>query len=153
MFKETVKRGALGFPLGICIGYVVTLMISLAVGDGSYHPFVPSLIEGFGSEIAAVLFQTALCGVLGAAFGASSVIWEMEKWSIAKQTAIYFLIVSIVMLPIAYLAHWMDHSIAGFFFYFAIFAGMFLVIWVIQYFIWRNKIKGMNRIVDDKRKS
>jgi len=30
---------------------------------------------------------------------------------IAKQTGIYFLILSLTMFPIAYITHWMEHSV------------------------------------------
>ncbi|MCM1264353.1 MAG: DUF3021 domain-containing protein, partial [Butyrivibrio sp.] len=77
-------------------------------------------------------------------FGGSSVIWEIEDWGIAKQTGIYFLIVALVMMPIAYVTFWMEHSMKGALSYFGIFAGIFVVVWIIQYTIVRHTIKKMN---------
>jgi hypothetical protein len=144
MLKKTIARGALGFPLGICIGYVITIGISMGLATGEYYPCVPALADQFGSELAAVVFQAVLCGVLGAAFAAASVIWEVEKWSIAKQTGIYFFVVSAAMFPIAYVAGGMERSLAGCLIYFGIFVAIFVVIWVIQYLVWKNKIQRMN---------
>ncbi len=48
-----------------------------------------------GSEINAVILQTVLSGMIGTVFSASSVIWEIEYWSITKQTTIYFFITSV----------------------------------------------------------
>ncbi|GHU54114.1 hypothetical protein FACS1894132_08240 [Clostridia bacterium] len=149
MLKKTIGRGALGFPLGICFGYVITIGISVVLGTGEYHPCVPALVDKFGSELAAVIFQAALCGVLGAAFAAASVIWEMEKWSLAKQTGIYFLVASLAMLPIAYFAQWMEHSLVGFLLYFGIFVAIFVVVWIIQYFVLKSKIKHMNASIKE----
>lgn len=151
MFKKTVCRGALGFPLGVCIGYVISIGMSLVLATGKYIPCVPALISQFGSELAAVVFQAALCGILGAAFAAASVIWEMEKWSIAKQTGINFLVTSLAMLPIAYFTQWMEHSLLGFLEYFGIFLVMFFVIWVVMYFVWKNKIKRLNARIKAQR--
>lgn len=148
MKKKAILRGLLGFPLGIAIGYVITIVISLFVGEGYYSPSVPSLIDEIGSEIGAVVFQAILCGLLGASFSAASVIWEVERWSIVKQTGIYFLILSITLLPIAYFTHWMERSVFGFLFYFGVFVVIFIVIWVVQYFIWKNKIKGINQKIE-----
>lgn len=144
MKKKILLRGALGFPLGIAIGYIITIFISMRWGQGYYAPCVPELITVTGSEINAVILQTVLCGLLGISFGASSVIWEMESWSIVKQTGIYFLIAAVIMLPIAYTAYWMEHSMKGFLSYFGIFAAIFVFIWLIQYLINKNTVKKMN---------
>jgi hypothetical protein len=144
MLKKTVCRGALGFPLGICVGYVITIGVSVVLGTGEYSPCVPALADEFGSELAAVVFQAVLCGILGAAFAAASVIWEMERWSIAKQTGIYFIVASLAMLPIAYFAHWLERSVVGFLLYFGIFTAIFIFVWIIQYSIWKGKVKKLN---------
>ena len=149
MLKKTILRGLLGFPLGIAMGYVITILISLVAGDGNYYPVAPELIDQFGSEISAVVIQTILCGILGTSFSASSVIWEMERWSLAKQTGIHFFITSIVMLPIAYFAHWIERTLLGFVLYYAVFVVIFVVVWLTQYAIWRNKIKDINRKVKE----
>ena len=51
-----------------------------------------------GNEINAVMLQAVLSGLLGTGFAASSVIWEIDTWSMVKQTGIYFSIISAVML-------------------------------------------------------
>jgi len=150
MKKKAIMRGLLGFPMGIAMGYVISIIISLGWGGGYYSPTVHSLIDEVGSEIGAVVVQAVLCGILGAASAAVSVIWEVERWSIVKQTGLYFLGLSAAMLPIAYFTHWMERSFAGFVSYFAIFTAFFIVIWIVQYFIWRSKINAMNRNVKDR---
>lgn len=144
MKKRIFLRALLGFPLGIAYGYCITIILSLAFSDGAYYSCVPALVNTMGSESNAVLFQALLCGLLGSAFAASSIIWEMDNWSIAKQTGIYFLIASLVMMPIAYFTNWMEHTILGFALYFGIFVLIFIVVWATQYWIIRNKIKKMN---------
>lgn len=144
MKKKVFLRGLLGFPLGMAVGYIITILISLSVGNGLYSPCVPQLAETMGSEISAVVLQAALCGLIGTSFAACSTIWEMEGWSIAKQTGIYFAITALVMMPIAYFLNWMEHTIAGFLLYLGIFAVIFALMWAVQYLIWRGKIKRMN---------
>ena len=144
MKKKIFLRGVTGLPVGITIGYIITIFISLAMDNGGYYPCVPELISVTGSEIKAVILQTLLCGLLGIGFGASSVIWEMENWSIVKQTGIYFIIISAIMMPVAYFAYWMEHSFLGFVMYFGIFAVIFVFIWIVQFIIGKNNIKKMN---------
>jgi len=144
MKKKVLQRALLGLPLGICLGYAITILISLIVGNGEYLPVPPQLVLDLGNEINAVLVQTLLCGILGAGFAAASVIWEMEDWSLVKQTGLYFLISSLLMIPVAWLANWMEHSFRGFVIYFGIFLIIFVIIWLIQYLFIRENIKKMN---------
>lgn len=144
MKKKIILRGILGIPIGITIGYLITIFISLGLANGYYSPCVPELISMMGSEIRAVIVQSVFSGILGAGFAASSVIWEIDHWSLVKQTGIYFAIASLLMLPIAYLAYWMEHSVVGFLSYFGIFILIFAMIWAIQFVIGKYNVKKMN---------
>lgn len=144
MKKKIVLRSIWGFPNGIAIGYLITIFISLIWANGYYSPCTPELISAMGSEINAVVLQALLCGLLGAGFAASSVIWEIENWNIIKQTGIYFIIISVIMLPIAYFSYWMEHSIAGVFSYFGIFVLIFAIIWIIEFVIGKRNVRKMN---------
>lgn len=149
MKKQALLRGLLGFPLGIAFGYIITIIVSLGWGKGFYSPCVPELVKTMGNEINAVLLQALLCGCLGTTFSASSVIWELESWSIAKQTGVYFLTTAIAMIPIAYFCNWMEHSLSGFVVYFVIFLVIFIVAWLTQYFVWKIKIQKINMKMDN----
>lgn len=148
MKKKIMMRSISGFPYGLAIGYLISIFSSLILADGHYSPCVPELTLLMGSEIKAVLLQAFLCGILGAGFGASSVIWEIEDWGIAKQTGIYFLVVSAVMMPVAYVTYWMEHSLKGILAYFGMFAFIFAIVWVIQYFRAKRNVRKMNETLD-----
>ena len=148
--KKTIRRGLFGLPTGIAIGFVITLIISACVGDGSFYPVTPELIGAMGNELNAVILQTVLCAVVGAGFAAASVIWELDSWSLAKQSGIYFLTISIIMLPVAYFANWMKHSLAGVLSYAGIFTAIFVVVWISQYLLWKRNIKRMNAFVSEE---
>lgn len=152
MKMKIVLRGVLGFPLGITIGYLISIFTSLAFADGYYSPCVPELISQTGSEINAVILQAALCGLLGMGFAASSVIWEIDSWSLIKQTGIYFAITSLLMLPIAYFAFWMEHTVVGFISYFGIFILIFISIWIIQIITRRHIVRKMNECLHEAKK-
>ncbi len=144
MKKKILFRGLQGFPIGITIGYLITICIPLVAGYETYSPCVPELVAVIGNELHAVALQALLCGLLGAGFAAGSVIWEIESWSLVKQTGIYFLITSGLMLPIAYFTYWMEHSIVGVLSYFGIFVLIFAVTWVIQFVIGKHCVRKMN---------
>lgn len=144
MLKKILLRIFTGFPIGIAVGYLITIAVSVVHADGYYSPCVPELIDEAGSEINAVMLQAALCGFLGAGFGAISLIWENKSMSIIKQTGLYFLAASLIMMPVAYFTRWMEHSLAGFLVYFGIFALIFAVIWIIQFIIAKHNVNKIN---------
>lgn len=151
MKKEFVLRVFIGLLGGIVISYLITIGISLAIGDGSYYPCVPNLIERFGNEVTAIIIQTVLSAVLGAGFAGSSIIWEMDEWSLLKQTSIYFGIVSVLMMTVAYICEWMEHSVKGVLVYFAIFFAIFVVVWIVQYFTWKIRISKIEEGIQKKK--
>ncbi|MBQ9136871.1 MAG: DUF3021 domain-containing protein [Lachnospiraceae bacterium] len=144
MKKELIKRCFAGAPIGftICVG--ITIVISLIVGDGTYYPVVPELIKICGSEVNAVLVQAIVGLLYGAMFGGTSLIWEMEKWSLLRQTITHLLIVSITTIPIAYFMHWMNHSILGVLAYMGTFFAIYAIIWISIYLSIRNKLNKIN---------
>jgi len=148
MKRQLFLRGLYGFPIGIAIGHVlsivVSLMVSRHIGQATYYVCAPALVGLMGNQLKAVILQTFLSGLLGVTFAAGSLIWERDDWSIAKQTGIYFLLTALVMMPVAYLLKWMDNSLYGFVVYFAIFALIFFMIWLVQYGIMKNKINQIN---------
>lgn len=151
MKKKIIMRGLLGLPTGIAIGFVITLIISACIGNGSFYPVTPELIDTMGNELNAVILQTVLCAVMGVGFAAASVIWELDSWSLAKQSGIYFMIISVIMMPIAYVTHWMKHTALGVLSYVAIFVAIFIIVWLSQYLLWKRKIKKMNALVSKDR--
>lgn len=144
MKKKLLQRCLLGAPLGVAIGYLITVGISLMAGDGLYYPVVPQLAQDFGTELSAVVAQTLCCLLCGAAFAGASVIWEMDGWSLLRMTAVHFAVSSAAMFPIAYLMRWMEHSAGGVLTYFAIFAGLYVAIWIGQYTDIRRRVRMMN---------
>ena len=150
MKKKLIGRGVIGFPVGIAIGYVITVIISICIGDGFFHPVNPELVNKMGSELNAILIQTGLSGIMGTGFAMASVIWEIDSWSLAKQSGIYFAIVCVTLFPIAYITNWMKHNAIGILSYVGIFVAIFVITWLVQYFVWKRKVKRMN---DGVRKS
>ena len=109
LWKKAGLRALVGAPIGLAYSTIITIIISLFQGDGKYYAVVPEMIADIGSESMAVLIQ-ALCSMLyGAAFAGASVVWDTD-WSLAKMTAVHFLICSAATFPIAYLIRWMEHT-------------------------------------------
>jgi hypothetical protein len=143
--KKALLRGILGAPLGVFIGYTITILISLInPTGGNYYPVVPQLAVQLDSEIMAVTIQYVLSAMIGFAYAAGSAVFEVEHWGITKQTILHFIIMTFTGLPVAYLCHWMEHSFRGIVLYVAIFIGIYLIIWLSQMYFWSRRIKGIN---------
>ena len=141
MKKKFVKRIWIGFPVGIAMGYIITLVISACIGDGTVYSATPEFVQRMGTELSAVILQTALCGVLGSGFAAASVIWEIDSWSLAKQSGVYFIVIGAILL------------VAGLLSYVGIFIGIFMAVWLSQYLCWKARIKKMNYCIHHEKKS
>ena len=148
LWKKAGLRALVGAPVGLAYTTVITIIISLAMGDGQYYPVVPELTADIGSETIAVLIQ-ALCSLLfGAAFAGASVVWDTD-WSLTKMTAVHFLICSAATFPIAYLIRWMGHTPAGILKYFGIFLAVYIAIWIGAYLRMKRNVNAINKKVKD----
>ena len=144
MKKEIVKRSLLGAPLGLAISTVITIVISLTVGDGRYYAVVPALATEMGSEVNAVVLQAVLSMIYGAAWAGASVVWDAEGWSLLKMTLVHLAITCAATFPIAYFARWMPRSIAGILSYIGLFILIYASIWISQYSSMKKRIKELN---------
>ena len=145
MKRKILFRALMGAPQGLMICIIITICISYGIEDGIYHAVVPSLADVCGNEINAVAIQAILALIYGAVWGGASVIWEMDKWSILRQTLTHLFIVSIVSLPVAYFLQWMEHSIGGVVGYFVLFFGIYAAIWLVLTLGTKIKLSKINK--------
>lgn len=144
MKKKIITRCLIGAPIGLAISTMITIVISLAMGDGEFYAVVPELIADCKTEINAVLLQ-AVCSLLyGAAWAGASVIWEIDDWSILRQTTTHLIIGSLATFPIAYFMRWMKHNLWGVLLYFGVFLIIYLFIWFSQYMMMKRRVQQIN---------
>ena len=145
MKKMVLLYALIGAPVGVTIGTVITILISLTAGDGNFYPVVPILSEKCNNELNAVIVQTVCLLIYGAVWSAASLIWRMEGWNITRQTITHLIICSGITFPVAYFMYWMEHSIWGILSYFGIFQAIYLVIWLSLYLSIKRKIRQINK--------
>ena len=144
--KKAVLRGLLGMPLGVFISTTIGLIYSLVYGELMVIPPV----DGAITPLKAYAIQYIVSMVIGFVFAFGSAIFEVDRWSIAKQTVMHFLLTSIVFLPCSIMARWVDFNFISVLVYFIIFIIIYIAIWFIQYFSWKNKIIKLNRKLQEK---
>lgn len=145
MKRNVWNRCVLGAFLGLGITTGIAIAISLIIGDGTYYAVMPQLVQDFGSELNAVLVQTMVSLMYGAIWGGASFVWEMENWSITRQTVTHLLIVSLSTLPVAYLMRWMDRNVLGILGYFGIFLMIYGVVWIFLYLGTKRRVEKLNQ--------
>ena len=59
-------------------------------------------------------------------------------------------IVSVLMMTIAYICEWMEHSVKGVLSYFGIFFAIFIVVWIVQYLIWKVRVSKIKEGIQKK---
>ena len=78
MKKKVFLLCGAGALFGVALSTIIAILISLTVGDGHFYAVVPELIADCGGELNAVMLQTALSMLYGAAAAvmlASVVLW------------------------------------------------------------------------------
>ena len=144
MKKEVTKRAILGFIYGVFIGQTILIIESLFMRDGNFYAVSNSLLELAGTKIAAVIIQYFITGIIGTSFAATTVIFEMDNWSLLRQTILHFIIVSIVMYIAGFLCGWFPHTVVSTLIWFGVFVVVYVIFWICFSMYYKNKVKKIN---------
>ena len=146
MKKKILFRSLAGAPVGVLVSLIITIIFSLCLGHGEYFSAPHELIDWCGgNETTAVIVQMICSLSVGAVCAGSSVIWEIDKWSLLKQTLINFAIIAVPFFCLSYVLNWMPHHLYGALGYAGGFVGGYILMWCAIYFSIKAKIKKMNK--------
>lgn len=146
MLKKACIRGFSGFAVGVLIGQIVSIIISLSLADGNFYQYIPAFRALFPNEIQTVIAQTVLTGLVGTAFAASSLIFEIDRWGSLKQYIVHFFITAAFWVPVTYLC-WMPEDRRGLITCLLSFLTTYVITWLTQYFVTKNDIRKINAII------
>lgn len=142
--KEFFKRAIMGFVYGVFIGQTILILESLAGGNGSFNPVSAYLLQHSGSQMAAVIIQYFLTGIIGISFATITLIFEIDSWSITAQTALHFVITSVVMYISGFLCGWFPHTVRSTIIWFAIFIVIYVIMWAGFMLYFKKQTKKIN---------
>ena len=145
MFKKFIKRALLGFIYGIFIGQTILILESLFKGDGNFHPVSDYLLAHTNTTIAAVIAQYFITGIIGVTFAGTTVIFEMDRWSLVAQTALHFVITSVVMFFAGFFCGWFPHTVGSTLIWFGVFIIVYVIMWVSFTLYYRKKTREINQ--------
>ena len=145
MIRKLWLRILIGATAGVAVGYTATLIRSLRSGEWRYIPVEPQLADLVGSEFSAVLVQFMLFVLVGAGFGAISMIWLNDRLSLIAQAAIYFSAAAAIMLPGAWCLCWIEHTLFELLRFGGSYLAICILLWLAWYLVTRARIKRINR--------
>ena len=143
MWKNILLRGTRGYIITIAVSTLTGLLSGLC---GAAHTCTSDFIARVGSEVTAVHLQTLLLSLIGFAFGAGSVFFEIEQWSFLKQGAAHFAVTAAVWIIVELICF--SPITPPVVLAFALSAaGTYAITWGIQYFVWRAQVRRLNEII------
>lgn len=125
MWKKAVQLGALGYVLGVAIGVAF---------------FLAGSNEGLGKALPYIL----LSGIPGGVSMGSSVIYGVEKWSIARATVTHFLITFACFYLISFALGWFRFGDSLFLIITAAMVIGYFVVWLVMYLAYKRQIRKIN---------
>ncbi|MFR4968612.1 DUF3021 domain-containing protein [Lactobacillus kalixensis] len=129
--------------LGELFGLVFSLFFNYLYGNFIYMPSTNLLQEEFSRRpLNGMLFSVIIWALMGLLFGWGASIFEIQRWSLTKQTLINFSIYYIGFTALAILASWFPLSLPHLLLFSSIFTIIYAVIWLITYFLSRKKAEN-----------
>lgn len=125
MWKKAVLLGALGYAVGIVIGVII---------------FLCNSSRCFAEALPYIL----LSGIPGAVAMGSTIIYEIEKWSIARATATHFLVTFGCLYLVGFALEWFRFGEPVFWIFTGAMILAYVLIWLIQYMAYKRRIRKMN---------
>lgn len=147
MPTKVLSRAAIGFVVGMLMGVLVVLAESFAAGGTIQLP--QTLLDTTGSEAGALLAQMLLSGVYGIVPMAGTVLYELDKWGLAKQAIVHYMSYMLTFLVVGTLAGWFVPTLVVV----GVFAGSFalchLVIWLIMFMRYKAEVRRLNELLQN----
>ena len=126
LWKKAFLLGLGGFVCGALIGVAFGLFGSPDSGGLT----LPNVLMG---------------GFYGAVAMGSSVIYEIEKWSVARATATHFLLAFGLYILLVLSLGWFRIDDPVFWIVIAAMVAVYVLIWGIQYLAYSRKVRTMNK--------
>ena len=140
------KRLILPMMVGFGATVFADVLIQFCLAMTGKAIVAPGFAARFPNESAAILAQLGLIGLIGMAFAGGARVFELERWSLLKQGIVHFLITAAVWMPVVWLC-WTPMPSYAVWISTLGWTVTYAINWIIQYFIWRRKVRELNRSI------
>ena len=142
-----IIKASIGFALGILVDLIIHTVFVLS---GSSYLLAGTLSQ---EEVLGFFRELFLSGILGLIGNGSTVIYEIESWSILRVTATHFVIAFAAFFSIGLINGWLTPGITA---ENIIITGIVLIsyvmIWLVQYLIYKKEVSDINDGLKNLRK-
>ena len=125
LWKKATLLGLAGFVLGVLTG----IGFMLARSSEGLKAAFPNLL---------------LSGIYSAVVTGSSIVYDIEEWSIARATATHFLLSFSLYFLLVLSMGWFRLDDPVFWIVIAVMVVIYVLIWLFQYLSYKRKIREMN---------
>ena len=133
IWKKLCLKVLLGFGSGLAVGAFFMLA----------EMKTPETFMGAQGTEAVVLYML-YCGIYGAVAVGGHMIYEIDRFSLAKATVLHFLISFIGLCALGSQLGWLDFGSGEFWFIFVIFLAVYTCIWFTMTFAYKRRIRKLN---------
>ena len=130
--------------------------IAFLSSSGSDIIVSKELIEMTGSETMAVVLQTLLGGLIGAAGFGGTLFYEIESWSMIRTMSVHFILIMLVFVPVCIILHWVGSILEMLILVGFMLLG-YMIVWLIMFCIYKAQVKQLNTMqstmLDESEKS
>lgn len=125
---KIIFNASIGFSLGLIVG---AIMFAALASYEDINDRITLLVQLLGS------------GLLGAVNMGSTIVYDFENWGIGQATLTHYAVALFSFLTANETLGWFNHSVL--FVVCVIFTIVYIIIWLIQYAIYKVKVREMNK--------
>ena len=146
MRKKVICLVLIGFLAGIGIG----LLIPWAFNGGE-SLFGSEYTARHGGMPWAAVLHILVSGLYGSACMGGVALYDIERWSIARATAVHYALVAGLFVPVSLLMGWVD-GVGELFVFEGIQLAGFFIIWLVMYLRCKALVRELNKMQRENNK-
>ena len=131
MYKKALLRGFLGYMAGCMIG----LCFALQNKEFTFMGTLPGILLG---------------GIPGAIIAGTTVVYDIEKWSLLRATVTHFLLTMGVIFLACFMLKWFPPWSTAFWILLAAEVVGYIIIWLIMHLRYRAEVRKLNELLKKK---
>lgn len=141
MIKKGIKQAVSGFCCAVAINTILWVIFMMVIG---FVPLVPDYAARFESEAEAIVIQLMLVGLMSAVFSGGTVIMELPKLSLLTQSILYFVVTTIVWIPVGWFCFGLGIYKTTLISFGLSYLVSYIICWTIQYRICKRSVEEIN---------